>query len=313
MNETAGVPARDSAAPRQNPKAAHITPRWAVVIPAFQEEATIGGIVQACRALPEAPHVVVVDDGSTDRTAALAAASGAEVVRHRSNQGKGAALATGFARALAADAAGVATLDGDGQHQPADLSLLFACAALWPQRMIIGSRRAARHAMPPARYIANRIADFWVSWAAGSPIDDSQSGLRVYPAELLRQIHCGSMLSRGFGFESEILIVGGRLGFRTLAVPISPIYGRQLARRSHFRPFWDIARIVQMVAGYLLRSGMYTLGLWRSLAEPRAVICRQTLEDDLLAKAPFLSAPSEAAVLREKATGRSRKETHQEL
>jgi len=312
MDETAGEPPLDSAAPRQNPKAAPITPRWAVVIPAFQEEATIAGIVQACRALPEAPHVVVVDDGSTDRTAALAAASGAEVVRHRSNQGKGAALATGFARALAAGAAGVATLDGDGQHQPADLSLLFACAALWPERIVIGSRRAARHAMPPVRYIANRVADFWVSWAAGWPIDDTQSGLRVYPAEFLRQIGCGSALSRGFGFESEILIVGGRLGFRTLAVPIAPIYGHQLARKSHFRPVSDITRIVLMVAGYLLRWGMDPLGLWRSLAEPRAVICRETLEDDLPAKAPFLSVPRQAAAVREKATGLSREETPQE-
>lgn len=311
MDETAGVTALDSAAPRQNPKAAHIARRWAVVIPAFQEEATIGGLVQACRALPEAPHVMVVDDGSTDRTAALAAASGAEVVRHRSNQGKGAALATGFARALVAGAAGVATLDGDGQHQPADLSLLFACVALWPQRIIIGSRRASRHAMPPARYIANRVADFWVSWAAGWPIDDSQSGLRVYPADFLRQINCGSSLSRGFGFESEILIVGGRLGFQTVAVPIFPIYGRQLARRSHFRPFWDIVRIVQMVAGYLLRSGMYPSGLWRSLAEPRAVISRETLEHDLLAKAPLFSAQREAAASSEYATVRSRKEMHQ--
>ena len=138
----------------------------------------------------------------------------------RTNQGKGASLMDGMRYALAQRAACVVTLDGDGQHRPEDLSRLLACGQSWPGRIVIGSRRASGRAAPRARFIANRVADFWVSWAARHPIDDSQSGFRVYPAELLRLIAARAALARGFAFESEILIEAARLGFHTVAVDI---------------------------------------------------------------------------------------------
>jgi hypothetical protein len=160
-------------------------------------------------------------------------------------------------------------LDGDGQHRPEDLPRLLACGQSWPGRVVIGSRRASGRAAPRARYIANRLADFWVSWAARHPIDDSQSGFRIYPAELLRLITARATLARGFAFESEVLIEAARLGFHTAAVDIATIYGSVLRRPSHFRPVADITRIVLMVAGKLLAWGMDPIGLWRSLTLPR--------------------------------------------
>ncbi len=239
-----------------------------IVIPAFEEAGSIGAIVAACRALPQAPRVIVVDDGSTDATARLAAAAGAIVIRHPANRGKGASLAAGFAAALAHGAECVASIDGDGQHRVADLPALFAAAAAFPDRIVIGSRRHARALMPPARYRANRVADFWVSWASTWRIEDSQSGLRVYPAAVLRDLECGRRFAPGFGFESEILIAAGRRGVRTIAVDITVRYGLGLARASHFRPVLDITRIVLMVALYLLRWGMDPRGLIRSLSMP---------------------------------------------
>jgi glycosyltransferase involved in cell wall biosynthesis len=243
--------------------------RVCIVIPAYDEAAMIGDILRRCRAVLASACIIVVDDGSRDNTGGIAAQSGATVLRHAKNQGKGASLMDGMHIALAQQATCVVTLDGDGQHRPEDLPRLLACGQSWPRRVVIGSRRASGRAAPRARFIANRVADFWVSWAARHPIDDSQSGFRVYPADLLRVITARSVLARGFAFDSEILIEAARLGFLTAAVDIATIYGSQLRRPSHFRPVADITRIVLMVAGKLLARGMDPIGLWQSLTLPR--------------------------------------------
>jgi glycosyltransferase involved in cell wall biosynthesis len=236
-----------------------------IVIPAFNEAATIGALIRQCREAVESPYVIVVDDGSHDGTASVAAQSGARVVSHRENQGKGAALMDGIRAAIANGAAAVVTLDGDGQHRPQDLPHLLACSAAWPGHIVIGSRRAGSSAAPRARRIANRVADFWVSWAARHPIEDSQSGFRVYPGRVMQLIADRPLEAHGFAFESEILIESGRVGIRTVAVDIPTIYGGFLQRRSHFRPVRDIAEIVLMVGGKILARKMDFHGLWRSL------------------------------------------------
>lgn len=233
----------------------------AIVIPAYQETATVGDVVRQCRSVAQC-LVIVVDDGSRDATAAIAAQEGAVVLRNAANAGKGASLRRGFAAALAAGAHLVVSMDADGQHRPRDLPRLLEAARVWPERVVIGSRRADLQGAPRGRRIANHVADFWVSWAAGGPIEDSQSGFRVYPAAFLTRL--GRLRTTGFAFDSEMLIEAGRLGVATVAVPIPALYAG--ARRpSHFRPVIDIARIVIMVGGRLLRRGMYPAGLWRAL------------------------------------------------
>jgi hypothetical protein len=236
-----------------------------IVIPAFNEAATIGEIVRQCRAAIDSACIIVVDDGSCDGTAAIATQTTAKVLRHCTNQGKGAALMEGMGAAIANGAAAVVTLDGDGQHRPQDLQRLLASSSVWPGHIVIGSRRAGGKAAPRARRIANRIADFWVSWAARHPIEDSQSGFRVYPAPVIHLIAERPHLAHGFAFESELLIEAGRIGIHTVAVDIPAIYGGVLLRRSHFRPVADITKIVLMVAGKLLAWKMDPIGLWRSL------------------------------------------------
>lgn len=238
------------------------------VIPAYQEAATIAAVVARLRdAMPGLP-VLVVDDGSTDGTAAIAAAAGAAVLGGGANQGKGAALRLGMRAALARGARFVATLDGDGQHRPEDLPRLVALAAA--DVIVIGSRRRAV-GQPAARRRANRVADFWISWAARHPVSDSQSGFRLYPAAALADLARYEGRARRFSFESEILIDAARQGITTVAADIPALYGATLRRPSHFRPVADIARIVIMVAGKLLARGMDPVGLWRSLvvAPPR--------------------------------------------
>jgi len=233
----------------------------AVVIPAYNEAATIRDV--ALRALHQLPTVYVVDDGSSDGTSAQVSDIGVHCIRNAGNCGKGGAIVAGAEAALAAGASGVITLDGDGQHAPEDIPGLLAAADRVPSAIVIGARVRNRDRAPPARRMANAIADFWVSWAAGLRIQDTQSGFRYYPASVF-DLPVGHGRSAGFVFESEVLIEAVRHGHGCICVPIDTVYPKQ-ARASHFRPFKDISRIVVMVAGKLLKWGLYPLGLARTL------------------------------------------------
>ena len=232
------------------------------VIPAYNEAGTIADI--AVRTRCQLETVVVVDDASVDGTAERLAQANVVILRNEANRGKGGSLWRGMAHALALGAEAVVTLDADGQHRPEDIPALIAAAQANPTRIIIGARRLSRTSAPPARRFANAFADFWISWAAGHPVEDSQSGFRSYPAGLLRDLAIRHDHDRGFVFESEVLIEAARHGWLTLAVPIETIY-RTDGRPSYFRPVTDIVRITRMVAWKLLRRGMYPLGLLRAL------------------------------------------------
>ena len=233
-----------------------------VVIPAYNEAATIRDV--ASRTILQIKDVIVVDDGSTDGTAEALVGLPIALLRNSTNCGKAASLWRGFQQALVAGASGVVTLDGDGQHAPEDIPRLLAEAAFYPDHVIIGARRRDQRRAAFWRYVANRVADFWISWAAGYSFADSQSGFRVYPASLLSRVQIAHGKVRSFVFESEILIEATRSGHRSLAVPIDALR-RPGARPSYFRPVLDIARITCMVGWKLMSRGMYPIGLYRSL------------------------------------------------
>jgi hypothetical protein len=254
--------------------AAH-EPSWEgvwIVIPAYDEAATIRALAQAARA--RCPRVIVVDDGSSDGTAACLRGLPITVLRHPVNRGKAASLRTAFAHALARGADAVVTLDGDGQHDPGDAGRLVAAWRAAPDRIVIGARLHDRSRFPPLRYFGNRFACFWISWAAGHRIADSQSGFRVYPKAVLEMALGGRVQTGRFTMESEILIEAARRGHLTLAAAIPGTYPEG-ARRSHYRGAVDTIRIVAMVASQLLRRGMHPRGLWRSVAK-RAAGARPT-------------------------------------
>lgn len=239
-----------------------------IVIPAYNEATTIRELAVA--ALKILSDVVVVDDGSTDNTGDQLRGLAVTVLRNERNVGKAASLWKGFEHALAHGAQFVLTLDGDGQHNPEDIPRLLTVAERSPHSIVIGARLHDKKNFPARRYYANQFARFWISWAAGYPIADSQSGFRVYPASLFTKVTHRDVAWNGFVFESEVLIAAGALGIRSIAVAIPGIYPKQ-ARPSHFRPVLDIARIVVMVAGRLLRRGMHPVGLWRSLNMPMMI------------------------------------------
>jgi glycosyltransferase involved in cell wall biosynthesis len=231
-----------------------------VVIPAYNEAATIRPLAEAI--LQQGLGLIVVDDASQEGTSDQLIDLPLTLIRHEKNQGKAASLSDGMDVALAQGADGILTLDGDGQHRPEDIPKLISVFSEKPNQLVIGARLLKREQAPKARRRANDFADFWISWAAGQRIFDSQSGFRLYPARAVAQIDIDYNRERGFVFESEFLIEASRQGFGIRTVPLTSHYPNQ-ARLSHFRPVVDISRIVLMVAGRLIRSGFNPLGLVR--------------------------------------------------
>lgn len=205
--------------------------------------------------------MIVVDDASSDGTAGLLLGLPVTILRHTANKGKGASLVTGFHAAMERDVCAVVTLDGDGQHRPEHIPDLLARAKQERDKIVIGSRLIDKAGAPPARYRANRVADFWISWASGHSIEDSQSGFRLYPRQILESVQARYDRRRGFVFESEFLINSASAGYSTVSVPIPALYCVPVKRDSYFRPIADISRITVMVAGKLLSRWMYPEGL----------------------------------------------------
>lgn len=236
-------------------------PPIAVVIPAFNEAPTIRDVVT--RALRQVDRIIVVDDGSDDGTGTALQGLPVTVLRNPANLGKAASLRRGMVRALSDGASAVVTLDADAQHEPEDIPRLVAAHLKHPQAIVVGARLHEKNRIPRARYLANRVADFWIAWAAGYPMSDSQSGFRLYPATLLSAIDIRNDKSAGFVFESAVLINAARLGVTSVAVGISALYPAG-ARTSNFRPVVDVLLITRMVAWKLLSRGFNIPGLLRS-------------------------------------------------
>jgi glycosyltransferase involved in cell wall biosynthesis len=228
----------------------------------FNEVATARGLVEG--ALAHIAHVIAVDDGSTDGTAAALDGLPITLIRNPRNLGKSASLWRGIALALAEDADAVVTLDGDGQHRPQDIPRLLAAHRSDPDALVVGARLHDGAVIPAQRYYANRFANFWIAWAAGQRMEDSQSGFRVYPAALLRALPARVGRAASFVFESEVLIEAGRRGVTLAWVPIPAIY-QPRGRRSHFRPVIDVMLIGRMILWKLITRGFYLRGLLRSL------------------------------------------------
>jgi glycosyltransferase involved in cell wall biosynthesis len=182
--------------------------------------------------LRHVPEVLVVDDGSEDRTSEVAREAGAKVLRRETNGGKGRALRDGLAVLLAGDFTHVAFVDGDGQHDPDDLPTLLDAARRGAD-FVIGSRLWDPEGMPAKNRRANETGDKVLSRMTGLPVEDGQSGYRLLSTALLRQLR---LTANRYAIENEMLIKASRRLRKLAVVPVRSIY---LTGPRHYRPFRD--------------------------------------------------------------------------
>ena len=211
--------------------------RTLIVIPAFNAERTVGAVIRACRDVLD--DVLVIDDGSIDRTAAVALEAGARVISHGANRGKGAALKTGFGYAMQRAYDSVITLDADGQHLPREIPKFLIARAETKADLIIGGRAHLFHQMLPRRRVANRFSAWSIARCSRTNVTDSQSGFRLYSSELLLKAR---LRTDGFDLESEVIVRAGCDGFKVVTIPIDLGFVDGLST-SHYKPVADSLRI----------------------------------------------------------------------
>ncbi len=214
-----------------------------VLIPAYNEATRLAPVVIG--ALSQLP-VLVVDDGSTDNTAAVADSAGAAVLPQIPNQGKGAALRAGFQWALDKGYGAVLTLDADGQHDPAEIPNFLQAYRADQADLIIGSRDFDQ--MPWVRRLANSLGRGAFSWALGQYVPDNQSGYRLISRRLMEAMLASG--EQGFEFEVEMIVVCMQQGFKLDWVPIRTIYAGE---SSHINPLQHTINFLRVVRQTRLR------------------------------------------------------------
>jgi len=237
-------------------------------IPCFNEERFIGSVVLMVK--KHVDKVLVIDDGSTDASAEVAAAAGAVVVRHDCNRGVGAAVRTAFhkARELGADI--VVRLDADGQHNSDDIPAVIAPILSGQADVVVGSRFITGKERPPFyRRIGQRVLTATTNLGSGTRIRDSQSGFRAFSAKALEEM---TITEDGFSVESEMQFAIARSGLRVTEVPIAVIYTDKAKRNPLGHGLSVLSRVLVLlslrqpmvlfgVPGLLLLGGGLVLGL----------------------------------------------------
>jgi glycosyltransferase involved in cell wall biosynthesis len=224
---------------------AQIRLRTAAIIPAYREEKHISDITR--RARLQLDHVLVVDDGSDDATAQRAREAGAEVIVHNQNRGKGEAIKTGLRHWLDRQFTYVVILDADGQHRPEEVERFIAAAATSEagEAFFLGNRMNNLAGMPFVRRVVNRYMSDRISRVCGQRIPDTQCGFRMLDRQLIPELLGGG--GDRFDYETEMLIIASRKGYRIESVPITTVYSDEV---SNISPLRDAIRFFKLMRRY---------------------------------------------------------------
>ncbi len=218
----------------------------AALIPAYREERFIADV--AARARAQLADVLIIDDGSPDATARLARESGAEVIVHECNQGKGAAIQTGLRTLLVErDFDFALILDADGQHLPEEIPRFLETRQRENTRLLVGNRMTDTRDMPIQRRLTNQLMSAQISLLCGQKVHDTQCGFRMIHRTL-----APLLLGRtaGFDYETEMLILASWHGERISSVPVSTVYGDEV---SSIHPVRDTRRFLALMARYWVK------------------------------------------------------------
>jgi len=220
-----------------------------VLIPSYNEARTIGSIVRDITALGFS--VLVIDDGSADKTQKEALDNGAMVIRNKENLGKGGSIREGIGYVLnKMSYKWMILMDGDGQHHPEDIPFLIEAASR-PDRVdiIVGNRMHETKTMPTIRYLTNKLTSWIISMLCGQKIPDTQCGFRLLRVDPLKNMN---LTSDRYDIETEMLLEGAKMGLKIKSVSIRTIYGNE---ESQIHPVHDTVRFFGIIIRNLFGDG----------------------------------------------------------
>ncbi|HTN08450.1 DUF2062 domain-containing protein [Agriterribacter sp.] len=213
--------------------------RACVIIPTYNNADTLPAVIADVAAYTR--NIIVVNDGSTDDTAfMLTALPHIDVISHSKNKGKGIALRKGFERAVELGYLYAIAIDSDGQHFASDLPVFINKLKEAQDAIIIGARNMNQSSVPGKSSFGYKFSNFWFKIETGINAPDTQSGYRLYPVALMKEIR---FFTRKYEFEIEVLVRAAWKGIAVTSVPVSVYYAPKEKRVSHFRPFRDFLRI----------------------------------------------------------------------
>jgi len=241
----------------------------AVIVPAYREERLIGRML---RRLPRwVDAIYVVDDASDDRTAERAAGlcdERVQVVRHSQNLGVGAAIVSGYRRALQDGLGVLVVMAGDDQMDPHDLPALIAPVARGQADYVKGNRflHASAHCMPLHRRWGGRALSFLTRLTSGLDVDDSQCGYTVLSARAARELPLDELWPQ-YGYPNDLLLMLAARRMRVVEVPVRAIYADE---QSGVRP-WHLFSVASVIARRALRErAALSAGMTRPLPQHEA-------------------------------------------
>lgn len=224
-----------------------------VLVPTFNNAQTLGPLLKDLQQFH--PHIIVVNDGSTDETGKLLDAfQNITILTHSPNRGKGYALRQGFRKAREQGFEYAISIDSDGQHFAKDLTCFLKKLDDLPGALIIGARNMEHSSVPAKSSFGHRFSNFWFRFETGVSLPDTQSGYRCYPITRLQNMF---YFTNRFEFEIEVIVRASWRGIPVVSVPVGVYYPPPEERISHFRPITDFTRISMLNTVLVLISIIY--------------------------------------------------------
>jgi glycosyltransferase involved in cell wall biosynthesis len=222
--------------------------KYSILIPALDAEKYLPSLLSQIRQTEHQPvEIVVVNDGSTDKTEQIASSFGAVVLSHSSNKGKGAALRTGFRYFLETSQNDyVLCIDADLQHHVAEIPKFLSYAGKNDLKFVIGNRLNQMHTMPLHRKISNKTTSFILTKLTGQQIKDSQCGYRLVHRDVLNTLQ---LEENGFQMESEMILRAAAKNYKIGFVDIRTVYNDE---SSQIRNLSDTLKFISLVLRELI-------------------------------------------------------------
>lgn len=217
--------------------------RYDVLIPAYNAETTISELLsQLSSLIPPPENIIVVDDGSQDKTVQICKNHKVRVIRNIENRGKGYVLKIGFKAFLEYSSTEyLLCLDADLQHPVSSVPDFLRAAENKQSKFVLGVRKDRLKSMPGHRVLSNLLTSCIISWFSGQNIKDSQCGFRLIHSDLLKKV---KLAENGYQLESEMILVSAREGFLIDYVSIPTIYNDEKSYIGNFSDTFRFARLI---------------------------------------------------------------------